>query len=68
MLRTPYDVWFVRVIMLKLDDGLAAVVADYAVHLGVGEEEFVRMCLFAQLGIEYKETCAGDFDGVGEGD
>ena len=68
MLRTPYAVWFVRVIMLELEDGPAAVVADYAVHLGVGEEEFVKMCLYAQLGVEYKETSVGDFDGVGEGD
>ena len=63
-----YAVWFMREVRLKMDDGLAEIVDDYAIHLGWSVEEMVRQCLLAQLGIEDKESGVGDFDGVREGD
>lgn len=56
------------VITVRLPDVPAALVRDYALHLGVSEEEFVKMCLYAELGVEYEETRVGDLDGLGEGD
>lgn len=65
---TVYAVRFMREVRLKMDDGLAEIVDDYAIHLGWSVEEMVRQCLLAQLGIEDKESGVGDFDGVREGD
>jgi len=65
---TLYAVRFMREVRLKMDDGLAEIVDDYAVHLGWSVEEVVRQCLLAQLGVEDKESGVGDFDGVREGD
>lgn len=59
---------FMREVRLKMDDGLAAIVDDYALHLGWSVEEVVRQCLLAQLGVKDKETCVWDFDSVREGD
>jgi hypothetical protein len=65
---TFYVVQIMREVRIKMDEGLAAIVDDYAVHLGWSVEEVVRQCLLAQLGIEDKESGIGDFDGVREGD
>lgn len=65
---TFYAVRIMREVRLKMDDGLAGIVEDYAVHLGWSVEEVVRQCLLAQLGIEDKKSGVGDFDGVREGD
>ena len=63
-----YAVRFMREVRLKMDEGLAGIVDDYAIHLGWSVEEMVRQCLLAQLGIEDKESGVRDFDGVREGD
>lgn len=65
---TVYAVRFMREVRLKMDEGLAEIVDDYAVHLGWSVEEVVRQCLLAQLGVEDKESGMWDFDGVREGD
>jgi len=63
-----YAVRFMREVRLKMDEGLAEIVDDYAFHLGWSVEEVVRQCLLAQLGVEDKESGVGDFDGVRQGD
>ena len=65
---TLYAVRIMREMRLKMDDGLAEIVDDYAIHLGWSVEEMVRQCLLAQLGIEDKESGVGDFDGVRQSD
>ena len=65
---TVYAVRFMREVRLKMDEGLAEIVDDYAVHLGWSVEEVVRQCLLAQLGVEDKESGMWAFDGVREGD
>lgn len=56
-----------QTVNIELDEGLAAIVRDYAESLGVTQEKLIADCVLSELGVKDEQADLGNPDDLVEG-